>query len=225
MTPEESEIISKVHDDMEGRYDLTGEDMHTIHAMLCENASLREQLHERDETMREQVSSLCSSLSEKDRLISEYKELLNPIIDWGQSQDFPLGSSITKNVLELAKSAKEKEKEIQELKEELGREKQQIEKSQAFKKYVHDRLDEFGVPHDPESENNAKTGCRIEGRLNWIFLQVPKWVIVKDCLESIKHNCKAGKDDDVDDLTSTITAARLDAINALKSVPPNPTEQ
>lgn len=29
------EIIHKVHEDMEGRYDLTGEDLHTIHYLLC----------------------------------------------------------------------------------------------------------------------------------------------------------------------------------------------
>lgn len=43
------------------------------------------------------------------------------------------------------------------------------EKLRAFKKYVHDRLDAVGVPADPEPENNAKHGCRIEGRLNYVL--------------------------------------------------------
>ena len=30
-----SEMISKVHDDMEGRYDLTGDDLHEIQHLLC----------------------------------------------------------------------------------------------------------------------------------------------------------------------------------------------
>lgn len=42
------------------------------------------------------------------------------------------------------------------------------ETAEAFKKYVHDRLDKMGVPSDPEPEQNAKHGCRIEGRLNYI---------------------------------------------------------
>jgi hypothetical protein len=39
----------------------------------------------------------------------------------------------------------------------------------AFKTYVHKRLDDAGVPADPEPETNAKTGCRIGGRLNWLI--------------------------------------------------------
>lgn len=39
----------------------------------------------------------------------------------------------------------------------------------AFKAYVHTRLDGAGVPADPEPEQNAKHGCRIEGRLNWLL--------------------------------------------------------
>jgi hypothetical protein len=30
-----TEMIAKVHDDMEGRYNLTGEDIYTIHYLLC----------------------------------------------------------------------------------------------------------------------------------------------------------------------------------------------
>lgn len=40
------------------------------------------------------------------------------------------------------------------------------ESLQAFKQYVHDRLDKMGIPADPEPDNNAAHGCRIEGRLN-----------------------------------------------------------
>lgn len=43
-----------------------------------------------------------------------------------------------------------------------------IEKLQAFKDYVHERLDKMGVPANPEPEQNEKTGCRIEGRLNYV---------------------------------------------------------
>lgn len=43
------------------------------------------------------------------------------------------------------------------------------DQAQAFKVYVHQRLDAAGVPFNPEPETNAKHGCRIEGRLNWLI--------------------------------------------------------
>jgi hypothetical protein len=43
------------------------------------------------------------------------------------------------------------------------------EKAERFKAYVHGRLDAAGVPIDPDPEANAKHGCRIEGRLNWVL--------------------------------------------------------
>lgn len=43
------------------------------------------------------------------------------------------------------------------------------EKGEAFKRYVHQRLDAAGVPADPEPDANAKHGCRIEGRLNYVL--------------------------------------------------------
>lgn len=43
-----------------------------------------------------------------------------------------------------------------------------IRPKETFKAYVHRRLNGMGVPEDPEPEKNAKTGCRIEGRLNYL---------------------------------------------------------
>jgi hypothetical protein len=43
-----------------------------------------------------------------------------------------------------------------------------VDKLQAFKDYVHQRLDAAGVPADPEADKNAEHGCRIEGRLNFV---------------------------------------------------------
>jgi hypothetical protein len=45
---------------------------------------------------------------------------------------------------------------------------EELNKLREFKRYVHAKLDEMGVPTDPEAEKNKETGCRIEGRLNWI---------------------------------------------------------
>lgn len=44
----------------------------------------------------------------------------------------------------------------------------EIAKLKKFKDYVHNRLDAIGVPSDPEPEKNKATGCRIEGRLNFV---------------------------------------------------------
>jgi hypothetical protein len=42
------------------------------------------------------------------------------------------------------------------------------DKLAAFKAYVHKRLDDAGVPADPDSPHKAE-GCRIGGRLDWVF--------------------------------------------------------
>jgi hypothetical protein len=38
-----------------------------------------------------------------------------------------------------------------------------------FKTYVHKRLDDAGIPVDPDREQNAQTGCRIGGRLDYVL--------------------------------------------------------
>jgi hypothetical protein len=43
---ETPELIHKVHEDLEGRYDLTGEDLYFIHAALCEYAQLQSEVSE-----------------------------------------------------------------------------------------------------------------------------------------------------------------------------------
>lgn len=44
----------------------------------------------------------------------------------------------------------------------------EIQNLQAFKKYVHSRLDSMGVPEDPDPETTEVTGCRIGVRLQWV---------------------------------------------------------
>lgn len=38
----------------------------------------------------------------------------------------------------------------------------------AFKAYVHKRLDSMGIPSDPDVERTERTGCRIGSRLNHV---------------------------------------------------------
>jgi hypothetical protein len=44
-----------------------------------------------------------------------------------------------------------------------------IAKLEEFKHYVHQKLDEAGVPADPNPERTKSTGCRIENRLDWLI--------------------------------------------------------
>lgn len=43
------------------------------------------------------------------------------------------------------------------------------DKLKKFKEYVHDRLNDMGVPEDPHPKHTLETGCRIEGRLDWVW--------------------------------------------------------
>lgn len=54
----------------------------------------------------------------------------------------------------------------------------QLNKLAAFKKYVHERLDEAGVPVDPESPHKDE-GCRIGGRLDWLLARLSGITIEK----------------------------------------------
>lgn len=57
--------------------------------------------------------------------------------------------------------------ELTALRAELKAEREKGDKLQAFKTYVHARLDAMGIPADPESPHKAE-GCRIGGRLDLI---------------------------------------------------------
>ncbi len=44
-----------------------------------------------------------------------------------------------------------------------------LETTYKFKTFVHKSLDEHGVPHDPFPDETKKHGCRISGRLKWLY--------------------------------------------------------
>lgn len=58
---------------------------------------------------------------------------------------------------------------------------EQVAKLQAFKDYVHKRLDDAGVPADPESPHKAK-GCRIGGRLDLVLAADAQTHTLEDAL-------------------------------------------
>ena len=58
------------------------------------------------------------------------------------------------------------------IREQLTQLREQLAEAKKFKAFVHERLDKGGVPHDPDPEHNKACGCRIGGRLNWLFEQL-----------------------------------------------------
>jgi hypothetical protein len=48
------------------------------------------------------------------------------------------------------------------------------DKLQAFKTWVHQFLDGRGVPADPDPEGTREHGCRIGGRMRWVFAEVAR---------------------------------------------------
>jgi len=54
---------------------------------------------------------------------------------------------------------------------ELEEAQRRAEKGDKFKAFVHKRLDDLGVPADPFPEETKKHGCRISGRLDWLYKQ------------------------------------------------------
>ena len=52
--------------------------------------------------------------------------------------------------------------------------KSERDKLQAFKDFVHRRLDTAGVPANPEPPKHALEGCRIGDRLDWIVEKVER---------------------------------------------------
>lgn len=69
---------------------------------------------------------------------------------------------------------------------EFERLKRENAKLQAFKTYVHERLDGMSVPTDPVPEFTASTGCRIGTRLDWIVALHAGLVAERDALASEK---------------------------------------
>lgn len=49
---------------------------------------------------------------------------------------------------------------------------EEIKEMKKFKEYVHKRLDELGVPANPDRLPDETTGCRIGARLRWLASSV-----------------------------------------------------
>ncbi len=57
-------------------------------------------------------------------------------------------------------------------KEQIKLLKAKVKTLQGFKDFVHKSLDDYGVPKDPEPEETKKHGCRIEGRLQFLYDEI-----------------------------------------------------
>ena len=65
----------------------------------------------------------------------------------------------------------------------------EVQKLQAFKDYVHKRLDDAGIPTHPNGEHSA-AGCRIGDRLDIVFAQLAHF---KAQLEEATHIIEASQ--------------------------------
>jgi hypothetical protein len=45
---------------------------------------------------------------------------------------------------------------------------QKLAAAVSFKSYVHERMDQLGVPNDPDPKRTKETGCRIGSRFNYL---------------------------------------------------------
>ena len=85
--------------------------------------------------------------------------------DGQDKQDKLLRTTSKAGLINLCKSRRN---QIDALQSEVELLRDELAKLAAFKKYVHDRLDEAGVPVDPDSPHKEH-GCRIGGRLDHVF--------------------------------------------------------
>jgi hypothetical protein len=89
---------------------------------------------------------------------------------------------------------------------------QNVAKLQAFKDYVHDRLDKMGVPVDPESPHKA-AGCRIGGRIDFVESQSATIKELVEALEAVmacfpKEVLKDQMNEDYDLIETSLSKAK-----------------
>lgn len=99
-------------------------------------------------------SELAAMTAERDELKATVKK---------QDREYVLNGSVQ----EWKDYADRTTKLIADLRSQLAAMTEERDKLKAFKDYVHKRLDEAGVPVDPESPHKA-AGCRIGGRLDCV---------------------------------------------------------
>lgn len=121
--------------------------------------------------LREQLSALQQENETQKKALAKINDIRNSIIgyqaiNWS-AHIYPLVAALAEAGIKgddyekcrgMAKTQIDRIKDLE----------QENEKLRKFKEYVHARLDQMGLPEDPEPENNAKHGCRIEGRLNLV---------------------------------------------------------
>lgn len=65
-----------------------------------------------------------------------------------------------------------RQERIDAAKAEVAELRERLANLEVFKTYVHQRLDDIGVPHDPAPERTKETGCRIGERLSYLTAQL-----------------------------------------------------
>ena len=87
----------------------------------------------------------------------------------------------------------------------------------AFKAWTHSWLDAHGVPADPDPEKTRATGCRIGGRMEWLWARRDalreELKVARDALqESARMLCEQCADGEEHDTESCEASSELQAI-------------
>jgi hypothetical protein len=99
-------------------------------------------------------------------------------------------SGWTGGVVESMTYALNAAEQIASLRAELAAVKAERDRLAEFKAYIHRRLDEAGVPADPDSPHKAQ-GCRIGGRLDIVLGERDR---LRSEVEQLRAACKAVSD-------------------------------
>lgn len=97
-------------------------------------------------------------------------------IDRDRWMEDAMGKASTINRLTAATEDRNEVDEIREKhhQEDLEELRAKLVQTEAFKDYVHGRLNHEEVPIDPSPESTTEHGCRIQGRLDWVFTKLAK---------------------------------------------------
>jgi DNA repair exonuclease SbcCD ATPase subunit len=121
--------------------------------------------------LKDQIASLTTELEQKREEVEKWKsgyELgVNKALELQEEINRLKHTDFRGDLITAQEEKWSLTQQLQASISELQSVKEDRDKLQKFKYYVHDRLDKMGVPVDPESPHKA-AGCRIGGRLDYV---------------------------------------------------------
>lgn len=155
----------------------------------------------------------CNTLIvERDALTARVKELEADALKWRRAVVGNSGPNHTYETIKDGEAAIGFADELRTLQcETVEGLTAEVAKLVAFKSYVHQRLDEAGVPVDPPSPHR-EAGCRIGGRLDVVLNENAKLrEALKELMRFACRPCDDGPHDDGFDHAKTLAHAALGA--------------